>query len=95
MRLLLQLVLILLPLTVTAQPKVGYQKGQQVDSPLVVQYGFRDGRRTDIPLPPGRWVFRHLGPISSTGNITGVNLWLEQAVSGKVSQFLTFREFRE
>lgn len=89
MRLLLQIVLFLLPLVAVAQPKIGYQKGQVVESPLVVQHGFRDGRRTEIPLPKGRWAVRYVGEVKSTTGYPGVNLWLEDIGTGKVAQFLT------
>jgi hypothetical protein len=91
MHLLLLLALFLLPLTVTAQPKVSYQKGRLVESQLVVQHGFRDGKKTEIPLPKGRWSVRYVGETKSTQGDQGVNIWLEESVSGKVSQFLTFQ----
>jgi hypothetical protein len=91
MHLLLLLFLFLIPFAVTAQPKVFYQKGQLVESPLVVQHGFRDGRKTEIPLPKGRWSVRYVGETKSTQGDQGVNLWLAESGSGKVSQFLSFQ----
>jgi hypothetical protein len=41
-----------------AQLEVSQQEGDFVSGALTVKHGFRLGKSTQFPLPPGRWLVR-------------------------------------
>ncbi len=74
-----------------AQLEVPHQESEFVSGALTIKHGFRLGKTTRFPLPPGRWLVRVKEPVKSghTAPQDGFVVWLEQSDRGQVDQLLT------